>query len=509
MTSHLKKIEMNLDVYSYGSFDTISTLNTQITNISNISKPSWKQRKEELNGYLKQMTSNPYAQEIVDDMKREKSDKISKIPSQYHSIIELNDDFTDFFLNEDNIPNFETLRQIMDIIPRQFKVKMNEFCIKTVLNLFNTPQLIHYLRLNWNDFSKSVDEINSITIKSILQSIKKKYELENNITNDIIMEHFLPSLPAISTMTMNASLNSPINTDNFYKAFNAPEDLFISSSSTVPKLKAELRNKIIGFKDMNPKSPTKGYFPKMPKSTKGFYNCVVLCVLYENINCVNVKVFTNGNLHMTGVRTFEAGKRVAEIVYNHLLDIPETDDFKVIIDRDHFKITDVDTMLINTDYNLNMPIERNNLLKVFSENYDLNAFWDSDGYPGVKLEYFWNKHTLNTPNEGKCKCTGKCNGKGFGNGDNDCKKVVVSIFQSGSALVVGGRNMEQINCAYKFVNKIIGDNLNKIKSTTVIKKKAIIKPISATSAGLPIYLNRNSIKNVGIYNKLLAIDEED
>ncbi len=508
MNSHLKKIEMALDVYSYGSFDTISTLNTQTTNLSNISKPSWKQRKEELNGYLKQMSSNPYAQEIVDDMKKEKIEKINKIPSQYHSLVELNDDFTDFFLNDDNIPNFEKLKQLLDIIPRHYRIKMNEFCIKSIISLFDSPQLVQYLRLNWNDFTSSVSEINSITIKSLLQSIKKKYELENNITNNIVMEHFNPTLPAISTMTMNASLNSPINTDNFYKSFNPSDDIYISTSSTVPKLKPELRNQIIGFKDMNPKNPVKGYFPKEPKGTKGFYNCVVLCVLYENINCVNVKVFTNGNLHMTGVRTFEAGKKVADIVYNHLLDIPETDEFKVIIDRDHFKVTDVDTMLINTDYNLNMPVERNNLVTIFRDNYGLNAFWDSDGYPGVKLEYFWNKNSLNSPNEGKCKCTGKCNGKGFGNGDNDCKKVVVSIFQSGSALVVGGRNIEQINSAYRFVNKIISENLSSIKSTTVIKKKAIIKPISATSAGLPIYLNKNSIKNNDIYNKLLTIEEE-
>lgn len=506
MISHFKGIEMNLDVYSYASFDTVSTLNTQTTNLSNISRPSWKQRKEELNGYLKQMSSNPYAQEIIDDMKREKSDKVGKIPSQYHSIIELNDDFTDFFLNDDNIPNFEKLRQILDIMPRNYKVKMNEFCIKLALNLFDTPQLVHYLKLNWNDFTQSVTEVNAISIKSILQSIKKKYEIENNITNNVVMEQFQPTLPAISTMTMNATLNSAINTDNFYKAFTPPSDLFVDNTSSVPKLKPELRNIIIGFKDMNKKNPVKGYFPKL--SETGFFNCVVLCVLYENINCVNVKVFTNGNLHMTGVRTFEAGKKVADIVYNHLLAIPETDDFKVIVDRDNFKVTNVDTMLINTDYNLNMPIERNNLVGLLRDNYGLNAFWDSDGYPGVKLEYFWNKTTLNTANEGKCLCTGKCNGKGFGDGDNDCKKVVVSIFQSGSALVVGGRNIEQINCAYKFINNIIGNNLAKIKSTTVVKKKAIIKPISSTSAGLPNYLSKNAISNYSIYDKLLTIDEE-
>ena len=56
---------------------------------------------------------------------------------------------------------------------------------------------------------------------------------------------------------------------------------------------------------------------------------------------------------------------------------------------------------------------------------------------------------------GKCYCDIYCNGKGRGNGNGDCKKITISMFQSGSIIITGARNMDQINLSYKFINNIL------------------------------------------------------
>ena len=36
-----------------------------------------------------------------------------------------------------------------------------------------------------------------------------------------------------------------------------------------------------------------------------------------------------------------------------------------------------------------------------------------------------------------------------------CKKITISIFQSGNIIITGARSLEQINDAYSFINKVL------------------------------------------------------
>ena len=84
-------------------------------------------------------------------------------------------------------------------------------------------------------------------------------------------------------------------------------------------------------------------------------------------------------------------------------------------------------------------------------------------YQGVKLEYYWN--TINNSN-GICNCTINCFGKNSGNGNGNCKKVTIAIFESGSILITGGITFDQVNDAYKYICKIIDENKSIIKKQT-------------------------------------------
>ena len=70
---------------------------------------------------------------------------------------------------------------------------------------------------------------------------------------------------------------------------------------------------------------------------------------------------------------------------------------------------------------------------------------------------------MDKPHLGKCYCTKLCNGKGDGDGNGNCKKITISTFQSGSVIITGARSMEQINDAYKFINRVFEENYQNLK----------------------------------------------
>ena len=91
--------------------------------------------------------------------------------------------------------------------------------------------------------------------------------------------------------------------------------------------------------------------------------------------------------------------------------------------------------MINSDFKLNFKLDRYKLHEGLI-NFGLLSNYDPENYPGVKIYYFWNNYN-GKRNKGICKCKKKCKGKGKGNGENDCKKVTIAIFSSGSIIITG------------------------------------------------------------------------
>lgn len=126
--------------------------------------------------------------------------------------------------------------------------------------------------------------------------------------------------------------------------------------------------------------------------------------------------------------------------------------------------------MINSDfkiyYNKEMQekfnIKRKELHNILISNkYNNKSSFQPGIYQGVKLEYYWNKS--NTSCDGICKCSINCFGKNTGNGNGNCKKVTIAIFESGSILITGGITFEQVEEAYKFICNVINDNKKLIK----------------------------------------------
>ena len=228
-------------------------------------------------------------------------------------------------------------------------------------------------------------------------------------------------------------------------------------------------------------------------------------MVLNNTKDTNVKIFNNGKLQMTGIPKPESGI----VVCNYICDIlkkmyeEESPDCKnsIIIKNDdepvNFSLKSYKTVMINTCYEIGHFIDRESLYRKLINQYSLNAIYDSEGYPGVRLEYYYNTNTVKTHNEGKCICTDKCKGKGTGIGENQCRKISIAIFQSGSAIIAGGcSDAQPIYDAYDFVNNIISEILPEIVKTdklSKLKKKAVTNT----------FIKIDQITNKDVYDKLI------
>ena len=100
----------------------------------------------------------------------------------------------------------------------------------------------------------------------------------------------------ISTMTQIAEISSKINLNNLYKYLEPTDTIrYLSFGSELSK--GEITKKI--------KKPRKD------KEKKFFYNQITIHIFFKKI--VNVKIFNNGRIQMTGLKNSEQGKEVIEI----------------------------------------------------------------------------------------------------------------------------------------------------------------------------------------------------
>ena len=162
------------------------------------------------------------------------------------------------------------------------------------------------------------------------------------------------------------------------------------------------------------------------------------------------------------------------------------------------KITNYKIVLINSDYFVGFEIKRDELHKILVNNYNIYSSYEPCIYPGVNSKFYWNKDYKDYneyPFSGKCYCDNFCNGKGTGEGNGQCKKVTISIFQSGSVIITGGRSMEQIVDSYNFINKVFTENYSIIKKINApFLEKEELKP-SLSTKKKTIKIKMANIKN--------------
>ena len=187
-----------------------------------------------------------------------------------------------------------------------------------------------------------------------------------------------------------------------------------------------------------------------------------------------MKIFKNGNIQITGVKN----KNDVELIVNQVIEeikrihkidnkISSNEDFIEKIGFTNFHIR-----MINTDFKTycneenteKFLIRRKVLHKILiSDDYNNKCSFEPGKYHGVKLEFFWNKNK--DKQDGICSCSDYCFGKGSGCGLNNCKKITVAIFESGSVLITGGVSFEQIDDAYNYITSIFKNHKEELRKS--------------------------------------------
>ena len=178
---------------------------------------------------------------------------------------------------------------------------------------------------------------------------------------------------------------------------------------------------------------------------------------------VNVKVFQNGSLHITGSRTVEDIKIPLEKLVKEIKD----NNIKILENIDNLEYGNIQILMINTDFKifkdiehtLNFAIKRRTLHTILINDYNMIARFDPSTYPGVKIEYWWNN--ANNIRDASTHYDIR-NVKSKSNVKNGIKKITIAVFESGSILITGAITIDQVDETYKFICDIIEKNKEKI-----------------------------------------------
>uniref|UniRef100_A0A6C0K4P8 Uncharacterized protein n=1 Tax=viral metagenome TaxID=1070528 RepID=A0A6C0K4P8_9ZZZZ len=246
----------------------------------------------------------------------------------------------------------------------------------------------------------------------------------------------------ISTMTVTANWGMPIQRDSLFRQLRT--QLIPIGYPGEGILKLEHNTEVFGacYKDL---------FTNRKATPKSFFNQSTIVLRRPTPTGwkeLNMKIFGNGGIQMTGVTSQAFAVEGVEWLLAQIKRLPEspfTDTTK------EAAVTKVSVSLINTDYSLSHDIQQDNLHRILMEEYNLFSMLEKTIYQGVNTKFFYNTNNKGT---GICSCKGFCKGQGTGDGEGECKRITMSIFRTGKIIITGARTMDQIQAAYVFLNGV-------------------------------------------------------
>ena len=211
-------------------------------------------------------------------------------------------------------------------------------------------------------------------------------------------------------------------------------------------------------------SSSKGTPKKKSTKKRYFFNQMTIHLTLDKT--INMKLFNNGGIQMTGLKTHTQGRHAITRF------LQETKTYPPEILRDIFPtttepvITDMKMVMINSDFDIGYPLHREALHRAIIQA-GLYSSFDTSIYPGVNIKYYYHPDKDEEPdkepdrkNAGVCQCEGMCTGKGT---HGHCKKITIAAFKSGKIIITGGQCDHHIKTAYEFITKFIHERQDQIK----------------------------------------------
>ena len=214
---------------------------------------------------------------------------------------------------------------------------------------------------------------------------------------------------------------------------------------------------------------------KKQASTRRFDNSITVKYNYintqtEKINTLNIKIFKNGKIQMTGVKSEENGRNAIDSIIGLIKEYQSKSSTQIVENLDDLISSQFSIHLINSDFKVDIEIRRDLLATIIMDQYACTCSYEPCIYPGIKLQYFLNRKDTDLPlkEQGKCRCVPVCNGKGDGFTTDNCKKITISIFQSGCILITGVTLLKHIDIGYSYIIDIIQNHKLSIKRNKLV-----------------------------------------
>ncbi len=277
----------------------------------------------------------------------------------------------------------------------------------------------------------------------------------------------LPKGVNISTITMTCSFETIINKNNIEKYMSLDPTNLVSIKYNVKK-NGKILRKIRTLL-------TKKKKPVKKNKKQDVVNQVSMEIIHGNENersVANVKLFTNGAVHIAGVKNLDDFKYLIKIVVrllNKSVYVREKTTIKengkkIKIEQlvkkpfyDYDKpinIKKIKINMINTNFKIKFGVNRVELYKILRKN-KVECQYSPTSHAGVRIKI-------------PCEYQGKK------------KKVSIFVFQSGIIIITGANNNDHLNLAYNYIIKILIKHRDRVsldtdKDLLVAKKKMMLK----------------------------------
>ena len=277
----------------------------------------------------------------------------------------------------------------------------------------------------------------------------------------------LPNGVSISTMCGKAKIGTDLDLDNIKHYLTLSSDDIL----TVKMSKIDMRT-LIPIKKKKRRTNN-----VVPVKNNPFYNQITVVVRvhegeFDDLNDeykINVKLFRNGSIQISGLTNIDyANRALNKLIYclsqikakkiNIKTDEDITDkiniktdnrskivEIKYVTDASKLHVYDFQIYMINSNYQVNMMIDRNKLFNLLLRK-KIKASYEKCIRACVIIKYI----PIN---------------------DNaEEKEVSIFIFEKGNIIITGARNYHHINDSYNYVNTILLEH-----SDDIIKKDDLVE----------------------------------
>jgi TATA-box binding protein (TBP) (component of TFIID and TFIIIB) len=206
----------------------------------------------------------------------------------------------------------------------------------------------------------------------------------------------------------------------------------------------------------------KGFYNnlKIKRSKNKFFNQVTAYIKLSTDRYINVKIFKNGSLQMTGIKKTQEFNIIINKLLNEIktpintnsitpypantilpefmqvVETPNTmlDFIEIINNLTDFKVIDFSIRMINSNCKVPFKINRDILFQLLKKD-KIKCRYDPNSHACVNIRY----------------------------DINDDDKVSIFVFQSGSIIITGGKTIVDINKGYHYIMAIISKHYEAIK----------------------------------------------